>query len=126
MDPFHVVGLAGDALDRCRRRIQQAVHGHRGRAGDPLYSARRTLHTSAGLLTDNQTRRLRALFAADEHVEVQATWGIYQRMIAAYRKPDRAVGKRLMQHIIESTSRGVPCSADRDHHPRPHPHQAGW
>jgi transposase len=30
MDPFHVVRLAGDALDRCRRRVQQAVHGHRG------------------------------------------------------------------------------------------------
>ena len=25
MDPFHVVRLAGDALDRCRRRIQQQV-----------------------------------------------------------------------------------------------------
>ena len=24
MDPFHVVRLAGDALDRCRRRVQQA------------------------------------------------------------------------------------------------------
>jgi hypothetical protein len=25
MDPFHVVRLAGDALDRCRRRIQQII-----------------------------------------------------------------------------------------------------
>jgi len=24
MDPFHVVALAGDALDRCRQRLQQA------------------------------------------------------------------------------------------------------
>jgi transposase len=31
MDPFHVVRLAGDALDRCRRRVQQDLHGHRGR-----------------------------------------------------------------------------------------------
>jgi hypothetical protein len=29
MDPFHVVWLADDALDRCRRRVQQAIHGHR-------------------------------------------------------------------------------------------------
>jgi hypothetical protein len=36
MDPFHVVRLAGDALDRCRRRVQHELHGHRGRAGDPL------------------------------------------------------------------------------------------
>src|SRR4051812_44628859 len=47
MDPFHVVRLAGDALDRCRRRIQQIVHSHRGRAGDPLCRARRPLHTGA-------------------------------------------------------------------------------
>ena len=45
MDPFHVVRLAGDALDGCRRRVQQATCGHRGRKGDPLYSSRRTLHT---------------------------------------------------------------------------------
>ena len=46
MDPFHVVRLAGDALDRCRRRVQQDTHGHRGRKDDPLYRARRTLHLS--------------------------------------------------------------------------------
>jgi transposase len=83
MDPFHVVRLAGDALDRCRRRVQQATHGHRGRTGDPLYKSRRTLHTGAGLLTDKQAQRLTALFADDRHVEVEATWGIYQRMITA-------------------------------------------
>lgn len=58
MDPFHVVSLAGDALDRCRRRVQQQTHGHRGRKDDPLYRARRTLHTGAGLLTDRQIERL--------------------------------------------------------------------
>ena len=58
MDPFHVVRLAGDALDRCRRRVQQELHGHRGRAGDPLYRARRTLHTGADLLTDRRRERL--------------------------------------------------------------------
>jgi transposase len=50
MDPFHVVSMAGDALDRCRRRIQQIIHGHRGRKDDPLYRARRTLHTGAACL----------------------------------------------------------------------------
>ena len=81
-NPFHVVRLAGDALDRCRRRVQQDTHGHRGRTGDPLYRARRTLHTGTDLLTDKQKTRLTALFATDEHVHVEATWGIYQRMIA--------------------------------------------
>jgi transposase len=114
MDPFHVVRLAGDALDRCRRRIQQGTHGHRGRKDDPLYRARRTLHTGAGLLTDKQKDRLTDLFDTqihgDAHVEVQATWGIYQRMIAAYREPDRAEGRELMAKLIESTSQGVPAA----------------
>jgi transposase len=108
MDPFHVVRLAGDALDRCRRRVQQAIWGHRGHKSDPLYSARRTLHTGADLLTDNQKDRLQALFATDEHVQVEATWGIYQRMINAYREPDRAKGRDLMGKLIDSVSHGVP------------------
>ena len=108
MDPFHVVRLAGDALDRCRRRIQQIIHGHRGRKDDPLYRARRTLHTGADLLTDKQKDRLTALFATEEHVEVEATWGIYQRMIGAYREPDRKAGRQLMVKLIDSLSHGVP------------------
>ena len=110
MDPFHVARLAGDALDLCRRRVQQARHGHRGRKGDPLYNARRTLHTGADLLTDKQAARLRKLFASDAHVEVEATWGIYQRMIAAYREPDRARGRELTGQLIESLSQGVPAA----------------
>ena len=110
MDPFHVVRLAGDALDRCWRRVQQDLHGHRGHASDPLYRARRTLHTGADLLTDRQRARLVALFAGDDHVQVEATWGIYQDMIAAYRHPDRATGRELMDQLITSISTGVPAA----------------
>ncbi|MBA2715652.1 MAG: ISL3 family transposase [Propionibacteriales bacterium] len=110
MDPFHVVRLAGDALDQCRRRVQQQTHGHRGRTGDPLYGARRTLHTGAGLLTDKQKTRLDALFAVDEHVAVEVTWRIYQQMIAAYRHPDRAKGRAVLSRLIDSLSRGVPAA----------------
>jgi transposase len=108
MDPVHVVRLAGDALDRCRRRVQQDTRGHRGRKGDPLYAARRTLHTGADLLTDKQKDRLADLFAVDAHVEVEATWGIYQRMITAYREPDRHKGRKLMSTLLKSVSHGVP------------------
>ena len=110
MDPFHVVRLAGDALDRCRRRVQQDLHGHRGYAGDPLYRARRTLHTGEDLLTDRQRMRLVALFAVEDHVEVEATWGIYQRMITAYRDPDRARGRELMHAVIDALRVGVPAA----------------
>ena len=110
MDPFHVARLAGDALDRCRRRVQQDLHGHRGRAGDPLYSARRTLHTGVDLLTERQHRRIQALFAGQEHVEVEVTWGVYQAVIAAYRHPDRTKGRSMMTKAIASASHGVPTA----------------
>ena len=35
MDPFHVVRLAGDAFNDCRRRVQQTTRGRRGRKNDP-------------------------------------------------------------------------------------------
>ncbi|WP_374927953.1 ISL3 family transposase [Kytococcus sedentarius] len=108
MDPFHVVRLTGDALDSCRRRVQQELHGHRGRKSDPLYSARRTLHTGADLLTDKQTDRLTELFADEKHVEVEATWGIYQRMIHAYRHPDRAAGRAEARSVIDALTDSVP------------------
>ena len=110
MDPFHVVRLAGDALDVCRRRVQQDTTGHRGMKGDPLYKARRTLHTGASLLTEKQKLRLDAVFAVDDHVEVEATWGIYQRIVAAYREPDKNKAKAMMQAVIATITSGVPAA----------------
>jgi hypothetical protein len=66
------------------------------------------MHTGADLLTDKQADQLTQLFADEAHVEVEATWGVYQRMIDAYRAPDRAQGRRLMQALIESVSQNVP------------------
>jgi transposase len=110
MDPFHVAALAGEALDRCRQRVQQHTCGHRGRTGDPLYGIRRVLRTGAELLTDRQRTRLDAVFADDAHVQVEATWGIYQRIVAAYRNPDRVAAKTEMIAIITTISRGVPSA----------------
>ena len=108
MDPFHVVRLAGNALDECRRRVQLATQGHRGRKTDPLYGCRRTLQTGADLLTDKQKARLAALFAVDAHAEVEATWTMYQRTEAAYRHPDRKTGRTMMAALITTLSAGVP------------------
>ena len=108
MDPFHVVSLAAGKLDECRRRVQRAITGRRGRAGDRLYRARRTLLTGAGLLTDAQARRLEALFADERHAAVQAAWGVYQRLIQAYRTEDPGLGKYLMRRLIDSLRQAVP------------------
>ena len=83
---------------RCHRRVQQDLHGHRGRTGDPLYSARRTLHAGTGLLTDKQRARL------------EATWGTCQRMISAYREPDKNKAKEMMRAVIDAVSSGVPAA----------------
>jgi len=72
------------------------------------YAARRALHTGADLLTDRQRQRLTALFGVEAHVQVEATWGIYQRMIAAYRDPDRSRGKTAMTTLIAALRSGVP------------------
>jgi len=110
MDPFHVVALAGDALDRCRQRVQQETRGHRGRTGDPLYGIRRVLRTGTDLLTDRQQARLTAVFANEQHVEVEATWGVYQHIVAAYRDPDRATAKTDLAKVIATISGAVPAA----------------
>lgn len=109
MDPFHVVRLAGDALDECRRRIQQELHHRRGRATDPLYKTRRMLHTRSCLLTPRQQHQLADLFASDCHVALEVTWSVYQSIIDAYRDPNKIHGKALMQAEINTlTSTRVP------------------
>ena len=108
MDPFHTVRLAGQSLEECRRRVQLDTTGHRGRTGDPLYSARRTLSTGADLLTERQRARIDALFADDTHLHVEVTWAVYQAMIGAYRDPNRTAGKTTMRKVIDSLSSAIP------------------
>ena len=75
LDAFHIVKLAGDALDEVRRRVQQDTLGHRGRKGDPLYQIRLLLHASRHKLTPRQQERLREAFTADEaHISVEVAY----------------------------------------------------
>lgn len=74
-DPFHVVGVATRALDKCRRRVQNETLGHRGRAADPLYRARKLLAKAAESLDDRGQSKLRGLLAAgDPDGHVNAAW----------------------------------------------------
>jgi len=66
------------------------------------------LRTGAELLTDRQRHRLSAVFTHEAHVEVEATWGIYQRIVAAYRNPDRAAAKTELTNVIATISAAVP------------------
>jgi transposase len=112
MDPFHVVALAGAKLDTCRQRIQQQTLGRRGRAGDPLYRARRTLRTRTELLSTRQKTRLATVFAAEDHAPVEVTWWIYQQIIAAYAHPDPQHGKSLLTRVIDTIRTSVPAGLE--------------
>ena len=101
LDAFHVVALANKAVDEVRRRVQQEIHGHRGRAGDPLYGIRNVLRCAAERLTDKQQARLAAAIAADErHDEVHVAWQCAQRVRAAYTHPDPSKGRELAEQVI--------------------------
>ena len=112
MDPFHVVALVGDKLDRCRQRIQQETLGHRGRSGDPLYGIRRVARTRAGLLTEKQQHRLAKVLADQRHVAFETTWSVYQDVIDAYQADDPAEGKKIMTRLIDTIKTGVPAGLD--------------
>lgn len=110
MDPFHVVRLAGDALNETRRRVQHEIHGRRGRKDDPLFKARNTLQRGGDLLTDKQVVRLEALFADERYVEVHNTWSVYQRIRQPYVQKDPNLGKWLMGQVINDIGTGVPAA----------------
>ena len=112
MDPFHVVALVGDKLDRCRQRAQQETLGHRGRSGDPLYGIRRVARTRAGLLTTKQQHRLAKVFADERHVAFEVTWSLYQSVIEAYQADQPAEGKKIMTRLITSIQSGVPAGLE--------------
>ena len=50
------------------------------------------------------------LFSDDRHVEVEATWDVYQPMITAYRASSRTEGTKIMTRLIASIGSSVPAS----------------
>lgn len=103
LDAFHVVKLGGTALDQVRRRVQQEIHGHRGRKGDPLYGIRNLMRSGAERLTDRQQARFDRAIAADErHDEVCVAWSCAQRLRSAYHHPSPAEGRKIAEQILDS------------------------
>jgi Transposase len=85
LDAFHVVKLAGQALDEVRRRVQQQTLHRRGLKEDPLYKVRRTLLTGDEHLTDRQRERLDKYLPIDDpNGEVEVTWSVYQQVRSIY------------------------------------------
>lgn len=108
MDPFHVVKLAGTALEKARQRIQYETLGCRGRSKDPLYRACKTLLTGEELLSERGKVHLEGLFADPGHRAAEATWKVYRRMVAAYRAPSPREGKERLRDLIHDLTRTLP------------------
>jgi len=103
LDAFHVVKLGMQALDEIRRRVQQAIHGHRGRKGDPLYGIRIILRLGLEHLSEKQRARIDAAFAADaRHDEVDIAWQAIHQLRSAYTAKDLAAGKKIALAVLES------------------------
>ena len=103
LDAFHVVKLGGQVVDEVRRRVQQIIHGHRGRKDDPLYRIRNLLRCAEERLTERQLARLVTAVEADEHhLEVFVAWQCAQQLRRVYHQPDPAAGRRLAEQIVAS------------------------
>jgi transposase len=101
LDGFHIIKLGTDAVDQCRRRVQQDIHGHRGRKGDPLYGIRLILRCGQERLTDKQQARLDKAIAADErHDEVYVAWQCAQQLRSAYTATSLAEGRKIAEKVV--------------------------
>ena len=74
-DPFHLIKVANQAMDECRRRVQNDTLGHRGRKDDPLYRCRRLLTKADERLDETGRNKLLGLLqAGDPRGEVRMAW----------------------------------------------------
>ena len=107
LNAFHVVKLATQVVDEVRRRVQQALHGHRDH---PLYRIRNILRAGQENLTARQRSRLEQAFGAHEqHVEVQMAWSCAQQVRSAYHQDTHAGGRAIAEKILASfTSCPIP------------------
>jgi len=80
----------------------------------PALPCQADIPTGADLLTDRQQQRPKQhLFASDDYAEVEATWGIYQRLVGAHRNPDRTHGKTGLTAVIDALTRRRAPRTDR-------------
>ncbi|MCI9887723.1 ISL3 family transposase [Micrococcales bacterium 31B] len=103
LDAFHIVKLAGAAVDDVRRRIQQETLGHRGRKGDPLYGIRHVLRAARSRLTPRQQERLETAFTAHPaHLHVEVAYHCAQNLRDVFHQATPAQGRRLATRLINT------------------------
>lgn len=100
-DPFHLVRLANDKVDECRRRVQNEVFGHRGRKNDPLYRGRRLLLKAHERLDDKGEEKLQGLLrAGDPRGDVTAAWHAKEAVRQLYTHSDLELATEWIDELI--------------------------
>jgi transposase len=99
-DPFHVIKLANQKLDECRRRVQNTTLGHRGHKPDPLYRARRLLTKAHERLDEHgETKLLGLLAAGDPKGEVRMTWHAKEATRSIYDITDPDIAAEFVDEL---------------------------
>jgi transposase len=100
-DPFHLIKLANQKLDECRRRVQNELFGHRGHKLDPLYRARRLLTMAAERLDEKSHEKVMGLLrAGDPRGEVTACYNAKEAVRELYTVPDHALAGVFIDELI--------------------------
>jgi transposase len=102
IDRFHVMRHAIAAVDEVRRRVQQQCLGHRGRAGDPLYKARKLLVIRTTASDPDLSARLEGLLSlGDPDGEVAFAFNVKEAVARFYATEDAEKAEDLLRDIIE-------------------------
>ena len=106
IDRFHVMRHAILAVDQTRRRVQQQRLGHRGRAADPLYRARKLLVIKATAADPELASRLEGLLAlGDPDGEVAFAYSVKEAVARFYETQDPDAAADLLRDIIDTASK---------------------
>jgi transposase len=106
IDRFQVMRHANFALDEVRRRVQRERLGHRGRASDPLYRARKLLVMRDTATDPELTARLQGLLAlGDPDGEVAFAYSVKEAIAQFYGTQDPDAAADLLRDIIDTGSK---------------------
>ncbi len=115
IDRFHVMRHAILAVDETRRRVQQERLGHRGRAGDPLYKARKLLVIKTTATDPALRERLEGLLAlGDPDGEVAFAYSVKEAVAPFYVTENPEHATDLLRDIIDlGSKRSAPFEVRR-------------
>lgn len=101
-DPFHVVKLATQKMDECRRRVQNEIFGHRGIKDDPLWKARRLMTIADERLSEEgRTKRTGLLKAGDPRGEVAIAFHAKEAVRELYAHHDPELALQFVEALAD-------------------------